>query len=159
MKKSKKVFFVIISVFVVIIFAAFLNFDNSKAFDSIITFLSITTGFTITALSIIANSTFAKQLYQIEEENDNSKTLLHTLVYQFKNSTLLFIATIALILLYFFIDDKEIIWKTVIILNQEFSFPIILKATVWYLTILSFWNFIKLLLVFSKFVIKSVTKN
>ena len=158
MKKSKKIFFVIISVLVVIVFATFLDFDNSKAFESIITFLSITTGFTITALSIMANSIFSKQLYQIEEDKDNSKTLLHTLVYQFKNSTLLFVATIALILLYYFIDDKEIIWKTVAILNYNFSFPIILKSIIWYLTILSFLNFIKLLLLFSKFVIKNATK-
>jgi len=159
MRKSKKIFWGIISVLVVIFFATFLNFDNSEAFDSIITFLSITTGFSITALSIIASSTFSKQLYKIEENKDNSKTLLHTLVYQFKNSTLLFVATIALILLYYFIDNKEIIWKTVIVSNRDFNFPIILKSTIWYLTILSLWNVIKLLLIFSKFVIKNATKG
>lgn len=159
MRKSKKILFVIVSVIVVIAFAAFLSFDNSKAFESIITFLSITTGFTITALSIIASSTFSKQLYSIEEAEDNSKTLLHTLVYQFKNSTLLFVATIALIFLYYFFVEDEKTWRIAVILNHNFSFPIILKATIWYLTILSFWNFINLLLLFSKFVIKNATKN
>ncbi len=158
MKKVRKIFFFIISVILVLLFATYLNFDNSNAFESIVTFLSITTGFSITALSIIANSTFSKQLYSIEDDKDNSKTLLHTLVDQFLNSTIIFVLTIAMILLYFFLG-KVGCWQTLVILKYDLSFPILLKAIIWYLTLLSFWKFIALLQIFTKYVIKSATKK
>lgn len=67
---------------IVILFAK----PGDKAFSDIVTFISIATGFSITSLSIIATSTFSKNLYQKEDSKDRSKTLLHVLVGNFKNS-------------------------------------------------------------------------
>ena len=133
------------------------SFDNSKAFASILTFLSIISGFSITALSIIATSDFSKELYQKESSKNNSLTLLHELLAIFRDSTLLFIFTIILILLYEFVPDLNgIIFK---IQNYTLTFDKLLKGLIWYMTILSFGTFIYLLLTFSKFVIKSVSRK
>ena len=61
MKIIKPILFGIVCLFAFILFSTMWNFENSSAFDTIATFLSITIGFTITALSIIANSSFSKE--------------------------------------------------------------------------------------------------
>jgi hypothetical protein len=156
MKIFKSIIFVLITLSVLLLFSTVWNFDNANAFDTISTFLSITIGFTITALSIIATTSFSKELYKIEDSKNNSKTLLHVLIDQFKTSTLIFIATIGLILVYKFIPiSTENLFD---IKTYPISFEIILKSSVWYLTIISFVSFIRLFNTFSKFVIKSATK-
>ena len=63
----KKILMIFVSLLIILLFAIKLNL-NIKAFDVIATFLSITTGFTITALSIIATSPFSKNLYNQESK-------------------------------------------------------------------------------------------
>lgn len=75
MKNLKTVSFIVASAIVIILLIAKLDYANTKAFDYIITFLSIATGFNVTALSIVANSQFSSRLYAIEAKDDNSKTL------------------------------------------------------------------------------------
>lgn len=133
------------------------SFDNSNAFTSILTFLSIISGFSITALSIIATSDFSKELYQKESSKNNSLTLLHELIAIFRNSTLLFVFTIILILLYEFVPDLEYIVFQVP--NYSLTYDKLIKGLIWYMTILSFGAFIYLLLTFSKFVIRSVSRK
>lgn len=164
MKIIKLIIFVVVFMLVFILFSTVWNFDNSTAFDSIATFLSITIGFTITALSIIATSSFSKDLYKIEAEKDNSKTLLHVLINLFKISTLIFIGTIGLILSYKFISPPTTsTTRTAEVLFNIKIYPItfltILKSIIWCLTIISFYYFIKLFKTFSKFVIKSATRQ
>jgi uncharacterized protein YebE (UPF0316 family) len=67
----KKILMILVSLLIILLFSIKLNL-NLKAFDAIATFLSITTGFTITALSIIATSPFSKNLYNQESKKDNS---------------------------------------------------------------------------------------
>jgi len=160
MKGIKNIITILASVIILLIFSTKLNFENTGAFDTISTFLSISTGFSITALSIIATSSFSKNLYQLEDKKDNSKTLLHVLVNQFKLSALIFIVTIGLILLFKFIPIKEdCIFTDCIftIKSYKVSLDILLKSTIWYMTLISFYEFIKLFKTFSKFVIKSGT--
>lgn len=126
-------------------------FKNEAAFAIIATFLSITTGFTITALSIIATSKLSKELYEIESQKDNSKTLLHELIESFKKATLLFILTIGLILIYNFFPCIELFSFS----TYEITTEVILKSLIWYCTFISFYDFYKLFSVFSKFIIKS----
>jgi hypothetical protein len=152
----KSIIFVLITLSFLLLFSTVWNFDNANAFDTISTFLSITIGFTITALSIIATTSFSKELYKIEDRKNNSKTLLHVLIDQFKTSTLIFIATIGLILVYKFIPIST--EKLFYVKTYPISFAIILKSSVWYLTIISFVSFMRLFNTFSKFVIKSATK-
>lgn len=158
MKIIKPILFGIVCLFAFILFSTMWNFENSSAFDTIATFLSITIGFTITALSIIATSSFSKELYKIEDEKNNSKTLLHILINLFKTSTLIFIATIGLIITYKFIPTP----KTIVPIFNFKSYPItlltLLKSGIWCFTIISFYYFIKLFETFSKFVIKSAIK-
>ena len=155
MKIIKYIIFIIVSGFTLLLLSTKLNFDNEGAFDTISAFLSISTGFSITALSIIATSSFSKKLYRIEDAKDNSKTLLHTLVGQFKLSTFAFIVTIGLIVLFKFIPDEEVCLLT--IKSYKISCSIILKSTIWYMTLVSFYEFIGLFRTFTKFVIKSGT--
>jgi len=157
MKKIKRYTFILSSLFLVILLMTKWNFDNSSAFNSILTFLSIIAGFSITALSIIATSGFSKELYLKESQKNNSLTLLHELISIFKNATLLFIFTIILILFFEFLSDLK--YTILTIKNYNLTLCVFLKATIWYMTILSFGTFIYLLLTFSKFVIKSVSKK
>lgn len=155
MKTVKIILFIIISIVFFYLLNTIWYFDNDKAFNSILTFLSITTGFTITALSIIATSSFSKKLFQKESLKNNSKTLLHELVDLFKNSTVLFIVTIVLILFYQFLPScNKTLFKICI---YNISYESLIKSTIWYSTILSFYNFINLLFTFSQFIIRSVS--
>ena len=149
----KNIFIVLFSLIIVIIFA--INFNlNNKAFDVVATFLSITTGFTITALSIIATAPFSKNLYEQESKKNNSKTLLHELVDIFKISMILFIVTISLItLLNLFTEEYPA--TSITIFKNKITTLEILKSLILYLSILSLISFINLLNTFSKFVIKS----
>lgn len=149
----KKILVIICSFIIIFIFS--MNVDlNIKAFDVVATFLSITTGFTITALSIIATSPFSKNLYDLESRKNNSKTLLHELVDKFKISMILFIVTISLIVVLNLYPEKYVDTKFVII-KSNISEIEILKSTILYSSILSLISFIRLFNTFSKFVIKS----
>lgn len=144
------------SIGLVTLFLTEWNFENETAFDTIASFLSITTGFTIAALSIIATSPFSISLYKQESEVDNSKTLLHELVDKFKHSTYLFIATIGSILVFKFFHLSKI--DLFCIGTYSISLNDIFKSAVWYLTVCSFTAFAILFSTFSKFVIKSASK-
>lgn len=156
MKIVKKVTYTVLSILLILLFSTIWDFDNSTAFDTVSIFLSITIGFTITALSIIANSAFSKYLYSLEDEKNNSKTLLHLLIGQFKISTVIFTITIGLILIYKFIPTPgDTLFS---IKSYPISLSILIKATIWYMTLVSFIAFLQLFETFSKFVIKSATK-
>lgn len=150
----KKIILILVSLSIIILlFPIKLNL-NIKAFDVIATFLSITTGFTITALSIIATSPFSKNLYNQESKKDNSKTLLHELVDDFKISMLLFIITISLIILSNLYPENYICEKFA---YNKISIAIIeiIKLTVLCFSICSLISFLILFNTFSKFVVKS----
>lgn len=157
MQLIKNIILFILSLVVIFLFATYLDFDNSKTFENILTFLSVTIGFTITALSIIATSSFAKDLYKQEAPKDNSKTLLHQLVGKFANATIAFATAITLILIYSFIEPIKVtcfeFW------NTKISIKSILSGAIWYLSFLSIWFFIDLIKLFSKFVIQSAKRQ
>lgn len=127
---------------------------NIKAFDVVATFLSITTGFTITALSIMTTSPFSRNLYEKESAKNNSKTLFHELVDKFRRSMLLFIVTISfIILLNLFKEDYT---STILTFcKTKFILIEVLKTTILYFSILSLISFVILFNTFSKFVVKS----
>lgn len=149
----KKTIFIIISVFTVLLFCSMLDL-NIKAFDVIANFLSITTGFTITALSIIATSPFSKNLYNQESIKNNSKTLLHVLVDNFKTSMFFFIITIGLITV-LNLYPENYTFKTFEFDKIKYTADEILKSTILYFSLLSLISFILLFNTFSKFVVKS----
>lgn len=155
MKVFKRIIFAVLSICIVLLLSTKFNYSNSTAFDSIVTFLSITSGFVITALSIIATSAFSKKLYQLEDSKDNSKTLLHILVGQFKTSMIVFICGIASVLLFKFLPASTTTLLT--IKSYAINFTTILNSLVWFFTGLSFFVFVDLFYTFSKFVIKSAT--
>ncbi len=53
-------------------------------FTNLITFLSIIFWFYITSLSIFMTSSYVSELYNIEDPEDNSQTLLHKLINNYK---------------------------------------------------------------------------
>jgi len=136
------------------LFAIVMIFANpsDKAFSDIVTFISIATGFSITSLSIIAISNFSKNLYLKEDSKDNSKTLLHVLVGNFKNSIYFFTFTVSLILLYKYFD-----LTCYIIVVREIKMDIIktFSSIIWYFTILAIIRFIILVKIFTQFVLQT----
>lgn len=149
----KKILVITFSIVIILIFTLKLDL-NSKAFDVVATFLSITTGFTITALSIMATSPFSRNLYEKESSKNNSKTLLHELVDKFKISMMLFIITISLIALLNLFKEEYI--STIFTLCKTKLTTIeILKSTILYFSILSLISFVILFNTFAKFVVKS----
>jgi len=159
MKIINQILIAIVFLSLFILFSTVWNFDNSSAFETVATFLSITIGFTITALSIIATSSFSKDLYKTEDKNDNSKTLLHALIGLFKTSTFVFILTIGLILTYKFFPRPKTIKPYFFIKSFPISFLVILKSNIWCFTIVSFYYFIRLVETFANFVIKTATRQ
>lgn len=145
---------IINNVLAIVIFLVVLFFTNSndKAFSDIVTFVSISTGFCVTALSIIATSDFSKKLYQKEVQGDNSQTLLHQLVHNFKSSIFIFTTTVILILIYKLIDIET---YNVRIDNHNLNLIKIVATLIWYFTCVSIIKFVKLVKLFAHFVIKS----
>jgi hypothetical protein len=158
MKIFKKIWGPIVFIGGLLLFSTLWNFKNDKAFETITIFLSITTGFTITALSIIATSKFSKQLYLIEDATDNSRTLLHTLVRQIQSASLIFVLTIGLILIYQFFPQSPG-WSSFCFIGYELDLKIILHSTIWVLVIFAFYRFVKIFNMFSNFVIQAAKKE
>lgn len=154
MKIKKNTLLIVGSIFIVLFISKKIEFDyNENVIGIISTFISISIGFTITALSIIATSSFSKELYRIEDENDNSKTLLHNLINQFKIATLIFLLTQLFILLFNIYpkDSKGLDFN----FGFDFNTLNILNSCIWYSTFVSILIFYKLFNTFSKFVIKT----
>lgn len=71
---------------------------------ALLTVFSIFFGFYITSYAVFATSKYLSKLYEIEDENDNSKTLLHNLLDKFKNAVYcLLMSIVYLIILYILI--------------------------------------------------------
>ncbi|RRO25531.1 hypothetical protein [Flavobacteriaceae bacterium 14752] len=157
MQTAKNISKYLLSVGAIFLLSTYLYFDNSSTFGHILTFLSVTTGFTITALSIIATSNFSKDLYKKEAPDDNSKTLLHQLVGKFEKSTLTFASAIVLILIFSLIEPTN--FKEWSFFNTTISFKTVLSGSIWFLTFMSIWLFVDLLRMFSKFVIQSAKRQ
>lgn len=142
----------------IVVFTVVVIFANptDKAFSDIVTFISITTGFSITSLSIIATSNFSRNLYLKEDNKDHSKTLLHKLVGNFKNSIYFFSFTVCLILLYKYFDKPH---YTILIREMEFDLIQIFASIIWYFTILSIVRFLILVNMFAQFVIQTAKNS
>ena len=153
----KKILAFLLVLGTILLLATRWHFFNSSSFQNILTFLSVSTGFTITALSLIATSQFSKNLYQLESNTDNSKTLLHELVDKFLFFTKTNISTILLILIYFFTEPVEDIHINIYHINA--SFKSLLSGLIWFLTFWSFWAFLQLLILFGKFIIQEAKEN
>lgn len=125
---------------------------NDKAFSDIVTFISIAAGFSITSLSIIATSTFSRNLYLKENPKDRSQTLLHVLVGNFKNSIFFFTFTVCLILFYKQID---LLSYPVCISTHSFDLVKIFASCIWYFTVLSIVRFVFLVNIWGKFVLQT----
>jgi len=157
MQTAKNISIYLLSLGAILLLSTILHFDNSSTFGHILTFLSIITGFTITALSIIATSNFSKDLYKKEAPDDNSKTILHQLVAKFEKSTITFVSAIILILIFSLVEPIN--FKEWSFSNTVISLKTVLSGLIWFLTFRSIWLFIVLLKMFSKFVIQSAKRQ
>jgi hypothetical protein len=87
---------------------------NASVVGDVITFLSITFGFYITSLAIFMTSQFVADLYKVVDKDDNSSTLLHKLMSNYKFGLML-----TLISLMYFIAIDFFVKPDV---NSEISF-------------------------------------
>lgn len=154
----RRIRLIILSVIFIFLLSTYLYLDKTDlAFGHIITFLSIISGFCITALSIISTSNFAKELYKLEDERNNSKTLLHNLIDTFRNGILSSTVAIVLILLSFYFSNVE--FCKIEFLKTYISFKTVIIGGIWYFTVVSIIIFIRLVFLFSKFVIQSAKRQ
>lgn len=105
------------------------NFENN--YGIVFTYLSIIVGFVITSVTIIGSSSYSKMLYKKQSSVDNSKTLLHELLNNFK-FTLLFYTTPMLLILI----NTLIPWCKFDNLYKDLYTSIILIITMWTFPIL-----------------------
>ena len=156
MKNIKKISLFVLLIAIALVMAGHIILNDS-ALDVIATFLSITAGFTITALSIIATSSFSKELYKYESSNNNSKTLLHELIDKFRNATYIYFTSIVLIIIYKFIpiDNSKYCLS---IFNQSSTVGELLLSVTAICTALSCYSFVTLFFMFTKFVSKTASK-
>ena len=158
--KAKIIIFLIFLLALTFYFSYY-KLNTSSNFEMMMSFMSITIGFSITALSITASSAFSKKLYQIENPKNNGETLLHKLINTFKASTFLCISNILLIFLYSIATraflETSLVPYQLRLLNEskEISVEHIFQALIWGTLFLSIYEFIKLLKVFFNFVIQS----
>lgn len=157
MQTAKNITKYLLSLGIIYLLSTYLHFENSSTFDHILTFLSVTTGFTITALSIIATSNFSKELYKKDAPTDNSKTLLHLFVAKFEKSTITFASAIILILIFSLVEPIK--FKEWSLFNTVISLKTVLSGLIWFLTFRSIFLFLDLLKMFSKFVIQSAKRQ
>lgn len=133
-----------------------LSKPTDKAFSDIVTFISIATGFSITSLSIITTSSFSRKLSLIDNSKNRSETLLHTLVWSFRNAIYLFTFTICLIFSYKYVDEKTYTTPSG---KWNIDLMILFIDCIWYLTVLSVIKFLFLVNIFVGFVLQTAKRS
>ena len=148
-----------LTVLVLIFFILFSKYDLNahKNFDWMINFISISIGFSVTALSVVATSNFSQVLYK-KQSNQNNKTQLHELVGLFKTANLLFIFNIPLIFGYSLFLRDWVISQTLFLYGLTLNLLHFFDSIIWSFLFLSIYYFYKLFNLFSNFVIKSAQK-
>ncbi len=114
--KKKIIFSSLIFVLIILVQRICLSGEkfNASVVGDVITFLSITFGFYITSLAIFMTSQFVADLYKVVDKDDNSSTLLHKLMSNYKFGLML-----TLISLMYFIAIDFFVKPDV---NSEISF-------------------------------------
>ena len=111
-----------------------------------LTIFAIFFGFYMTSFAVFASSPYTKTLYQIQDEKNNSKTLLDNLLYAFSNATYtLLFSIIYLIFVY------------LIIAYNESTFWLYFTYPVWGVVGVNFVHIYKTLSLFIKWVRKSAS--
>ena len=94
---------------------------SNDLITNIITFLSIIFGFYITSLAIFVTSQYVSSLYKIIDKENQTVTLLHTLVRNYKiGLTVILISILYLLFLNFFINQTL---EKVLLLNNLKTLP------------------------------------
>jgi len=80
---------------------------DSNLISSALTVFSIFFGFYTTSFAVFATSKYLSKLYEIEDEKDNSKTLLDVLLEKFKTSTVILLCSIAYLITFLVILSNQ----------------------------------------------------
>lgn len=134
------------------------NVKSSASFEMMLSFMSITIGFSVTALSLVASSSFSKVLYG-KAGKSNNKTQLHDLIDLFKQANSLFLVNIMLIFLHSWFNQEWLesvsFSLKVVVVNLGHLF----EAIVWGLLILSVIIFFRLFNMFCSYIIQEAKKK
>ena len=120
------------------------KFEN--VYDIAFTYLSITIGFIVTSITIIASSGFSKVLYSKQDPKNNSRTLLHNLLWKFESTLILYSLPMILILI-----SPIITWNPKYEILQKLC-----NASLLVLTISTFPVLVNQFRVMLKFIIQNV---
>ncbi|NME70747.1 hypothetical protein [Flammeovirga aprica] len=160
-----KIKYIIIILIVTIIGSNRPEVKNDPLYNYILTFLSITIGFCITALTIIGSSKFSIKLYRLTSEKDRSKTLLHELTNNFKNTLYLFVSVVILIIIdalvspMFFYKHTVSLELAFLSTSFEFSLKSLLFIFIIFLSTIGIVSFTKLLKEFVDFIIQTAKQT
>ena len=106
---KKKIMVLIVALSCSAIFQAYMKLSFQKEFIStLLTVFAIFFGFYITSFAVFATSKYMSSLYRIQDRNDNRKTLLDTLLGEFKFPTyVLLLSIVYLTLLYVLMENES----------------------------------------------------
>lgn len=104
----------LIVIFIVALVTQLKIFSNvqfsSSALDTVVTFLSVIFGFYITSLAIFVTSQYVRELYKTTDSNNKERTLLHTLLGNYKFGLLTnLVSIIYFVALILFFNDGNLI--------------------------------------------------
>lgn len=113
-------------------------------YSIVFTYLSIASGFSMTAFALISSSQYSRRLYRIQSR-DNSKTMLHILVGRVRSAVIFFVFLMATI-----IGGSVIPWSEAMsIWRAVYNLGVLL------MTLASFVLFARQVTAIAKFVIQS----
>lgn len=146
----KFILFLILNMFVLLY-----KIDTSEKLSDFLSFLSISIGFCLTSLTLIATTKFSKNLYE-RRSTVNNKTLLHELVDKFQEANLCFFAIIFIIFSHIVLQKTDgLFFKLIIIFDKEYSINTLFQSQVIFLMLIGLRSFFELISIVGQYVIQS----
>lgn len=155
--KVKLIYLALLIGLMLFIFSWF-DVKSSASFEMMLSFMSITIGFSVTALSLVASSSFSKVLYG-KSGKSNNKTQLHDLIDLFKQANSLFLLNIMLIFFHSWFSQDWLKSVSVSVKGVVLNLSHLFGAIVWGLLILSIIVFFELFNMFCSYIIQEAKKT
>ncbi len=156
MKNRFFLLFALILAFTVIF--SWFDVETSSSFEMMMGFMSITIGFSVTALSVVASSKFSKTLYG-KQGSSNNKTQLHDLIDLFKNANFLFLFNIAIIFIHSWFSNGWLKTLGLVIKEKSWNLGHLFEGLIWAILCVSIFEFYKLFNMFCMYIIQEAQKE
>jgi hypothetical protein len=136
---NKKYFFIALVFILSAVLQYYMEIEVGVDFiEVLLTMFSIFFGFYITSFAVFATSKYLNKLYQIDDERNNSMTLLDVLLKEFSFATNLLLASIVYLILFY-----------IMVLNNQFGMSYLLWGVI-FLDIFYIFKTIKLFILVTR---------